>query len=82
MNGLGWFCWLAPAISLKNAVSRAQTSVESQNICVWGVVLGEPWGMEKPMLRPEPIEIPFFFAVDDLKICVTWFYWCDLAFDQ
>ena len=28
----------------KNAVSRAQTSAESQTICALGVVPGEPWG--------------------------------------
>ena len=92
MDGLGWFWWLAQAISLKNAVSRAQTSAESQDIGVLGFVPVEPWGdgeayavarasrdsnslekdewfglvlvvspcYEKPMLRPGPVEIPFF----------------------
>ena len=36
-----------------------------------GAVLGEPWGMEKPLLRSEPVEIPFLFAVDDLKIYMS-----------
>ena len=42
MNGLGWFCWLAHAISLKNACLCF--GAESQNIGVLGVVPGEPWG--------------------------------------
>ena len=44
LNGFGCFWWLAHAISLKNAVSRAQNSAESLNIGVLGVVPGEPWG--------------------------------------
>ena len=47
---------------------KAKTSAESQTICAlglkvkilvfWGLSRGNFGGMEKPMLWPEPVEIP------------------------